>query len=600
MVSSAGGFANLKLKKALKQTTLDTLDNLGFDQPTPVQATCIPLILSNKDVVAEAVTGSGKTLAFLIPVIEMLQNREEKLKKHDIGALILSPTRELAIQINNVLNPFLEKISLTSNLIVGGKSKEDPVKKFNEEGGHIIVATPGKFAKMVKDTKTGELFQKGLKALEILILDEADRFFQQANFREDLQNILAFVPKQRRTSLFSATQTTEIESFIRAGLRNPVQVVVREKRAQNVIKRTPDSLSNFYFVCEADFKLQRLVALLRQHRDEKFIIFFNTCACVDYFTKLLAILLKNIPILSIHGQKVKRAEVFNKFQDIKHGILTCTDVMARGIDIPTVDWVIQYDPPSNVEAFVHRCGRTARMGNIGKALLLLLPSEVAYIDFVKINQKVQIDEYEGQNIIDDSYSMSHKIRKIASKDREVYEKGLRAFVSFIQSYIKHQCNIVLQMKELDICKLGYGFGLLHLPKMPELKEKDLNGFETVDVDTTLIKYQDKVREKARLERVEKETEAAKEKAIEKAKFKASQQTRKSDSWSRQKEKKMKKNERKEKQTLKRKLKDDGDDDVDDVDDLMKEGRLLKKLKKGKITEKQYQERTNEEELLSDS
>ena len=538
----------------------------------------------------------------------MLLNREDKLKTDEIGALIMSPTRELAIQINSVLSLFLEDIDLTSLLIVGGKSKVDTFKKFSETGGHVLISTPGKLAQLLsRGSKTAPTFQKALKSLEILILDEADRFFQQTNFREDLQHILSCLPKQRRTSLFSATQTTEIEAFVRAGLRNPVQVVVREKQKfENTVKRTPDSLSNFYIMCDADEKLKRLVTLLRAHREEKFIIFFNTCACVDYFTKLFAILLKNTPVVSIHGQKAKRSEIFSKFQNMEKGILTCTDVMARGIDIPTVDWVVQFDPPTNVEAYVHRCGRTARMGNIGKALLFLLPSENAYIDFVKMNQKVDIDEFVcGDDVTDDSYSMAHKIRKIASRDREIYEKGLRAFVSFIQSYIKHQCSIVLQMKELDIGKLAYGFGLLHLPKMPELKNVDVSNFVAMDIDTNSIRYMDKTREKARIERKEKEAaaEVVEDKKSQSWHKQQQHQHQKSESWSKQKEKKHKKVERKEKQNLKRKHQGGGGDEGaghdDDIDELMMEGRLLKKLKKGKITEEEFEERVGESNNLLD-
>lgn len=532
-------------------------------------------------------------------------NREDKLKSDQIGALIMSPTRELAIQINTVLASFIEHIPLTSLLIVGGKSKVDTFKKFTEDGGHILISTPGKLSMLLgRGSKTAPVFQKALKSLEVLILDEADRFFQQTNFREALQQILSFLPKQRRTSLFSATQTTEIEAFVRAGLRNPVQVVVREKRKLEdtaaTVKRTPDSLSNFYIMCEADEKLKRLVTLLRAHREEKFIIFFNTCACVDYFTKLFAILLKNTPVVSIHGQKAKRSEIFTKFQSMEKGILTCTDVMARGIDIPTVDWVIQYDPPTNVEAYVHRCGRTARMGNIGKALLFLLPSENAYIDFVKINQKVHIDQFlDGDDVSDDPYSMPNKIRKIASRDREIYEKGLRAFVSFIQSYIKHQCSIVLQMKELDIGKLANGFGLLHLPRMPELRDANVDGFVAMDIDTNTIRYTDKAREKARMERKEREALLEGNDGDEgrKTAVMVKQQLKSSDSWSKQKEKKQKKVDRKEKKqnNLKRKQQQGADEGVngDDIDELMAEGRLLKKLKKGKITKEEFEKRVGD-------
>lgn len=537
-------------------------------------------------------------------VIEILLKRDDPLKKSEIGALVLTPTRELAQQISTVLEGFLSNLFLTQLLIIGGKSKHDPFKQFAELGGNIVIATPGKLSQLFKEDQNMFDLPKAFKSLEILILDEADRFFQQNNFKEDLMKILSFLPKQRRTSLFSATQSTEVEHFIRAGLRNPVQVIVREKNKDTAVKRTPDTLRNFYLICEPDEKLQRLVTFLRLHKQKKHILFFNTCACVDYFSKLLELLLKTVSILSIHGKmKGKRNEIFQKFQTMETGILSCTDVMARGIDIPSVDWVIQYDAPSNVESFVHRCGRTARMGNIGSALLFLLPNESAYVDFVQLNQKVPIDTYDATSLEDKSYNMSEKIRKMASKEREIYQKGLRAFVSFMQSYQKHKCSIILQFKELDICKLAYGFGLLHLPKMPELKDLDTSQFSPMSVNTEQIRFQDKRREKQRQEALtRKKLETAVENEMEKKeKFAKRVQT---ESWSKKKDQKTRKEERAEKKQRKRNWQttestnNDRNEDDKDFDDLLNEGRLLKKLKKGKITESEFCEKIKED--LSDS
>ena len=520
-----------------------------------------------------------------IPVVEILLHLESPLPKHEIGALIITPTRELAQQISFVLKELVFNTQLTHMLVVGGKSLKEHVKNFIENGSHIIVATPGKLITLIQSDKSDFGFRKSLKSLEILILDEADRLLSNANFERDLNTIFSHLPKQRRTSLFSATQTDKIESFIRAGLRNPVQVVVREKTDSNVrrVARTPETLQNYYLVTQPENKLKYLISFLRLHRKKKIILFFNTCASVDYHSKILTIILKTIPLVSIHGQmKNKRNEIFDRFQTMHDGILICTDVMSRGIDIPKVDWVVQYDPPSSAEAFVHRCGRTARIGNIGNALIFLLPNESSYVEFVKLNQKVPLEKHEEINI-DELKNLKSRIQKISSRDREIYEKGLQAFVSFIQSYKKHECSLIFQLSELNICRIADSFGLIHLPKMPELKNIDTEDFIALDIDVNEIRFQDKIREKRRLEKLEERKTKPKEQNLN---FK-----KQTVSWSKQKEKREEKQRKREKKERKRKLKmgDNSDEDDDDLNDLMREGRLLKKLKNGKISESQFQE-----------
>lgn len=167
------------------------------------------------------------------------------------------------------------------------------------------------------------------------------------------------------------------------------------------------------------------------------------------------------------------------------GVLICTDVMARGVDIPEVNWVIQYDPPSSASSFVHRCGRTARIGNTGNALLFLLPSETSYIKFVEINQNVLI---ENLSTVENVNNCLHKVKKLAQKDRAVFEKGIQAFVSFVRFYVKHECNMIFRLKDLDYGKMATGFGLIKIPKMPELKGKDMSGFTETEIEVKSIPY----------------------------------------------------------------------------------------------------------------
>ncbi|NXU27593.1 DDX55 helicase, partial [Thalassarche chlororhynchos] len=377
------------LPVALSPGVLQALRELGFARMTPVQSATIPLFMNNKDVAAEAVTGSGKTLAFVIPILEILLRREEKLKKMQVGAIIITPTRELAIQIDEVLSHFTKHFPRFSQiLLIGGRNPMEDVEKFKEHGGNIIVATPGRLEDLFRRKADGLDLASCVKSLDVLVLDEADRLLDMG-FEASLNAILDFLPKQRRTGLFSATQTQEVENLVRAGLRNPVRISVKEKGvAASNTQKTPTRLENYYMICKADEKFNQLVHFLRHHKQEKHLVFFSTCACVEYYGKALESLIKQVKIMSIHGKmKHKRNKIFTEFRKFPGGILVCTDVMARGIDIPEVHWVLQYDPPSSASAFVHRCGRTARIGNVGSALVFLLPMEESYINFLSINQK---------------------------------------------------------------------------------------------------------------------------------------------------------------------------------------------------------------------
>ncbi|XP_018894007.2 ATP-dependent RNA helicase DDX55 isoform X2 [Gorilla gorilla gorilla] len=431
----------------LHPQVLGALRELGFPYMTPVQSATIPLFMRNKDVAAEAVTGSGKTLAFVIPILEILLRREEKLKKSQVGAIIITPTRELAIQIDEVLSHFTKHFPEFSQILwIGGRNPGEDVGRFKQQGGNIIVATPGRLEDMFRRKAEGLDLASCVRSLDVLVLDEADRLLDMG-FEASINTILEFLPKQRRTGLFSATQTQEVENLVRAGLRNPVRVSVKEKGvAASSAQKTPSRLENYYMVCKADEKFNQLVHFLRNHKQEKHLVFFSTCACVEYYGKALEVLVKGVKIMCIHGKmKYKRNKIFMEFRKLQSGILVCTDVMARGIDIPEVNWVLQYDPPSNASAFVHRCGRTARIGHRGSALVFLLPMEESYINFLAINQKCPLQEMKLQrNTVD----LLPKLKSMALADRAVFEKGMKAFVSYVQAYAKHECNLIFRLKAL--------------------------------------------------------------------------------------------------------------------------------------------------------
>nr|XP_023503061.1 ATP-dependent RNA helicase DDX55 isoform X5 [Equus caballus] len=534
---------------------LGVLRELGFPYMTPVQSATIPLFLKNKDVAAEAVTGSGKTLAFVIPILEILLRREEKLKKSQVGAIIITPTRELAIQIDEVLSHFTKPFPQFSQILwIGGRNPGEDVARFKEQGGNIIVATPGRLEDMFRRKAEGLALASCVRALDVLVLDEADRLLDMG-FEASINTILEFLPKQRRTGLFSATQTQEVENLVRAGLRNPVRISVKEKGlAASSTQKTPSRLENYYMVCKADEKFNQLVHFLRNHKQEKHLVFFSTCACVEYYGKALEALVKSVKIMCIHGKmKYKRNKIFMEFRKLPSGILVCTDVMARGIDIPEVNWVLQYDPPSNASAFVHRCGRTARIGHGGSALVFLLPMEESYINFLAINQKEALGRrlqlevrmwslqcpLQEMKLQKNTMDLLPKLQSMALADRAVFEKGMKAFVSYVQAYAKHECNLIFRLKDLDFARLARGFALLRMPKMPELRGKQFPDFVPVDVNTDTIPFKDKIREKQRQKLLEQQR---KEKTANEGRRKFI----KNKAWSKQKAKKEKKKKMNEK------------------------------------------------------
>jgi len=415
----------------------------------------------------------------------------------------------------------------------------------------------------------------------MLVLDEADRLLD-LGFQNSLDNILKLLPRQRRTGLFSATQTKEVENLMRAGLRNPVIVSVREKAGQSV--STPSSLTNFFVSCPADSKLDFLLGFIHSEGiDKKYIVFISNCACVEWFYTILNKFLTDI--FCLYGKMgKKRHKVLESFRSCESGVLLCTDVMARGIDIPEVDWVVQLDPPSNASAFVHRVGRTARCGKIGSSLLFLMPNEDTYVDFIKKNQKVDLVErrldWDGKETLEVA-------RSLQIEDRANFDIAIRAFVSYIKSYAKHECSLILRVKDLQLGLLAKGFGLLRLPKMPELKHADISGFDPVKMDFNSISYSNKDKEAARQKKLEIYLETnswpSKKGAIKRKMPTTPWEITKK----RKLEKKERRKTRKEKaeKGIKRKKKPKINEE--EVAALAKDIALIKKMKKKKISNEEF-------------
>ncbi|DBA74767.1 TPA: hypothetical protein ACH3X2_009290 [Trebouxia sp. C0005] len=578
---SVKGFGSMQ---ALSQPTLDLLAKLGFDKPTPVQEAVIPVFSGNKDVAVDACTGSGKTLAFVIPVAERLRGLEEPLLKHQVGAIIVSPTRELAGQIHSVAEPFFASIpDVKTLLLVGGTDVSKDVSQFTVEGANVLIGTPGRLLDIMQQSSA-----MNLKRLEVFVLDEADRLLDMG-FRTQLDAIMQKLPKQRRTGLFSATQTEAVIQLARAGLRNAVRIKVavvpsaeqQQQQSDRVAsgqtagpsgaQRTPSSLEIQYQICDNVQKLQQLVEFIQDHQDDKVIVYFLTCASVDFFQSALTQLpdMKAAQLYALHGKmkQAAREAVMSSYTGSPAGCLLCTDVAARGLDIPGVSWIVQYDPPQDPSTFVHRVGRTARMGRSGNALVMLLPHEEPYVDFLRL-RKVPMKE---QALAGCQGTVHAELRKLSEQDRDIMEKGIKAFVSFVRAYKEHQCKFIFRLADLELAQLATALGLLRLPKMPEMSKakQRLESFTPSTLDPNDVKFKDKARQKQRqqtlkLQMSQEKPSSAKAQNRNKSKTMVVQPVKKAPA-------------------AKRRLLEKQEDDACLVEDY----RQLKKLKNGRISQHQF-------------
>ena len=362
--SSARKFAELPLS----QRTLAGLAKGKWQKMTDIQRAAIPHALAGRDVLGAAKTGSGKTLAFLVPTLELLY-RERWGRMDGLGALIISPTRELAMQIFDVLRIAGVRHDLSAGLVIGGKDKAEEAERIC--GMNLLVCTPGRLLQHLDETPGFEA-----NGLQMLVLDEADRILDMG-FSSTLNAIVAALPKKRQTLLFSATQTKDVKALARLSLRSPQYVAVHETSKSS----TPAKLDHHYMITPAASKLDVLFGFVRTHLQAKTIVFLSSCKQVQFVHAAFAALRPGVPLMCLHGRQkqMKRLAVYTDFCAKKHAVLFATDVAARGLDFPQVHWVVQADCPEDVATYIHRTGRTARYTASGRALLLLLPSENAML-----------------------------------------------------------------------------------------------------------------------------------------------------------------------------------------------------------------------------
>jgi ATP-dependent RNA helicase RhlE len=361
-----------ELQNAIKKT--------GYETPTPIQSQTIPYLLDNRDLIGCAQTGTGKTAAFALPLLNKLAGRKKNMSAKNVQSLILTPTRELAVQIAENFNTYGEGLKLRMTLAYGGVSIGPQIRSLHD-GVEVLIATPGRLLDLMQQNKVS------LKMVETFILDEADRMLDMG-FINDIKKVISNLPKARQTILFSATMPKEIEALANSMLNNPVRVDVAPPAT------TAEKVEQSVMLVETAQKRDLLRHLLAKPEFKRVIVFTRTKHGAN---RVAEVLNKNkISCDAIHGNKSQNARQ-RSIENLKAGkiqVLIATDVAARGIDIDNITHVINYDVPNVAESYVHRIGRTARAGTEGIAISFCDVEEKSFIfDIEKtIKMKIPVDK----------------------------------------------------------------------------------------------------------------------------------------------------------------------------------------------------------------
>ncbi|KAG9248597.1 putative ATP-dependent RNA helicase [Calycina marina] len=443
-------FSELNLSE---KTMRAIIDDMKFETMTEIQRRGIPPLLAGRDVLGAAKTGSGKTLAFLIPAVELLYSLKFK-PRNGTGVIIVSPTRELALQIFGVARELMEHHSQTYGIVIGGANRSAEAAKL-AKGVNLLIATPGRLLDHLQNTE-GFVF-KNLKAL---VIDEADRILE-IGFEDEMRQIVKILPKEeRQTLLFSATQTTKVEDLARISLRpGPLFINVDAQKEHSTV----EGLEQGYVVCDSDKRFLLLFSFLKRNLKKKIIVFFSSCACVKYHAELLNFI--DLPVLELHGKlkQQKRTNTFFEFCNAKQGTLICTDVAARGLDIPDVDWIVQFDPPDDPRDYIHRVGRTARGSNgKGRSLMFLQPSEVGFLAHLK-TARVPVVEFDfpAKKIV----NVQSQLEKLISQNYYLNKSAKDGYRSYLQAYASHSLRTIFDVHKLDLVKVAKGFGFSAPPRV---------------------------------------------------------------------------------------------------------------------------------------
>jgi len=448
---SEQSFASLPLTEA----TQKAIREMGHETMTKIQSKAIPALLAGKDLIGAAPTGSGKSLAFLVPIVELLRKAKFHTR-NGTGAMVLSPTRELAMQTYGVCKELLGDTStLTYGLIMGGANRKTESERL-KKGVNIVIATPGRLLDHLQNSP-------GFVTRNLLVfcMDEADRILE-IGFEDDLRAIVKMLPKERQTMLFSATQTKQVEDLARLSI-NPKTALYVQVESSNK-EATTENLEQGYVTCPSDKRFLLLFTFLKKNKNKKIMVFLSSCNSVKFHAELLNYI--DIPVLDIHGRQkqVKRTTTFFQFQKAKNMTLLCTDVAARGLDIPEVDWIIQFDPPDDPREYIHRVGRTARgASGSGRALMFLTPQETGFLRYLQAAAKVTLNEYEFPT--SKIANVQSQLQSLIEKNYYLNRSARDAYRSYLLAYASHSHREIYNVHELDLQAVGLAFGFLTPPRV---------------------------------------------------------------------------------------------------------------------------------------
>ena len=362
----------------LDDSILTALNQKGYTSPTPIQEQSIPIVLEEKDLLGVAQTGTGKTAAFAIPIIQLLQRNEAPRGRRPVRSLIVTPTRELAIQIDENIAAYSKFTDLRHAVIFGGVKQHSQVAQL-KQGVDILVATPGRLL---------DLMQQGyvsLKQVEIFVLDEADRMLDMG-FIHDIKKLLEVLPKRRQSLFFSATMPDNIVKLSRKILHQPLKVEVTPEST------TAETVNQLMYYTNRPDKKQLVMHILKDPKKDQVLIFARTKHGADRLARDLS--RKKINAASIHGDKAQnqRQKSLSQFKSKDLRVLVATDIAARGIDIDKLNWVINFDIPNIAETYVHRIGRVGRAGETGTAISISEPEENEFVKDIEklIGQKIDV------------------------------------------------------------------------------------------------------------------------------------------------------------------------------------------------------------------
>eukprot|EP00761_Pharyngomonas_kirbyi_P013737 gb/GECH01013766.1/.p1 GENE.gb/GECH01013766.1/~~gb/GECH01013766.1/.p1 ORF type:complete len:642 (+),score=126.76 gb/GECH01013766.1/:1-1926(+) len=430
----------------LHRKLLSNLEKEGFEYMSRIQAATIPKIMDGHDVLGEAKTGSGKTLAFGIPLIQRLLSGKRR-QSDGTGGIIIAPTRELALQLFQQLNTLCKFTGINCAFSIGGNSFGSERARL-QRGVNLLIATPGRLLDHLQsDDEVSDMI---CKKLEMVVIDEADRIMD-IGFEETMARIFDYFPTTAQNLLFSATLDTGKVGKLQH------RVIKPDAHRLSIDTGAIPRLTQEYVVAGGKDRLGLLAKLLHENKNKKVVVFFSTVKSVQFHTELIQSLRLPTYIKSLHGglKQQQRTNIFFDFSKATKGVLLTTDVAARGLDIPNIDLIIQYNPPTELASYFHRVGRTARAGSKGHALLFLRPGEEGYLRTLvregKSEAKVSLKEtsYDPSEVHDYYEDME----KHATQNETLQGKGYDAMTSFFASY-SQIAKFLGSTDKVDLRKIG--------------------------------------------------------------------------------------------------------------------------------------------------